>query len=249
MTPAETSPRARSAPRPGASGSGDSSLPAVAARLRSIEADWRRLGVTRVRVFGSVARGEATDLSDVDLLLDMQEGAGLLNLMAAKDLFEGLLGTRIDALTEGAIKPALRRGILTDAVDIMQVPDRPRRTHRRKRWRWRVYDLLDALDRIVDYTAPHDRQSFRADEQAADAVLRNLARLGETTKFIPQSQQDRHPQIPWALLRDVRNLVAHDYFGIDLDLVWQTARFELPQLRPLLQELAESAEEEGGEEG
>ncbi|GHF93135.1 hypothetical protein GCM10017783_01290 [Deinococcus piscis] len=222
----------------------------MAARLRRIEADWRRLGVTRVRIFGSVARGEATDLSDVDLLLDLREGAGLLSLMAAKDLFEGVLGTRIDALTEGAIKPALRRGILTDAVDIMAVPDRPHRTHRRKRWRWRVYDLLDALDRTADYTAPHDRQSFRQDEQAVDAVLRNLARLGETTKFIPQSQQDRHPQVPWALLRDIRNLVAHDYFGIDLDLVWQTVRHELPQLRPLLQELAEEgeggAEDEGG---
>ncbi|MDO4262896.1 MAG: DUF86 domain-containing protein, partial [Deinococcus sp.] len=79
--------------------------------------------------------------------------------------------------------------------------------------------------------------------------LRNLARLGETTKFIPQSQQDRHPEVPWALLRDIRNLVAHDYFGIDLDLVWQTVRSELPALRPLLQELAERTEEEDGEEG
>ncbi len=220
----------------------------MAAQLRSIEPDWRRLGVTRVRIFGSVARGEATDLSDVDLLLDLQEGAGLLNLMAAKDLFEGLLGTRIDALTEGGIKPALRRGILTDAVDIMELPERPRRTHRRKRWRWRVYDLLDALDRIVDYTAPHDRHSFRNDEQAVDAVLRNLSRLGETTKFIPQSQEDRHPEVPWALLRDIRNLVAHDYFGTDLDLVWQTARYELPKLRPTLQALAEGGSPEDEDE-
>lgn len=219
-------------------------LETVAGLLRSAEEDWRRLDVTRVRVFGSVARGEATDLSDVDLLLDMREGAGLLTLMAAKDLFEGLLGTRIDVVTEAGIKPQLKHGILTDAVDIMHVPERPRRTHRRKRWRWRVHDLLDALDRIADYTAPHDRHSFRADDMAVDAVLHSMARLGETTKFIPQSQQDRHPQIPWVLLRDVRNLVSHDYFGIDLDLVWQTARAELPRVRPLLQALADAPDEE-----
>lgn len=215
----------------------------MAARLRSAEEGWRRLGVTRVRVFGSVARGEATDLSDVDLLLDLRPGAGLLDLMAAKDLFEDVLETRIDAMTEGAIKPALRRGILADAVDIMAVPERPHRTHRRKRWRWRVYDLLDSLDRIVDYTAPHDRESFKGDDMAVDAVLRNLSRLGETTKFIPQRQEDLHPEVPWALLRDIRNLVAHDYFGIDLDLVWQTARYELPQLRPLIQAIAEGEED------
>lgn len=219
-------------------------LATVAAILRSIESEWRSLGVTRVRVFGSVARGEATDLSDVDLLLDLQEGSGLLRLMAAKDLFEDVLGTRIDAITERAIKPQLRRGILTDAVDILNVPDRPRRTHRRKRWRWRIFDLLDAIDRIADYVAPHNLQSFKQDDMAVDAVLHSMARLGETTKFIPQSQQDHHPDIPWVLLRDIRNLVSHDYFGIDRDLVWQTARFELPKLRPLLQALAEAPDED-----
>ncbi|MFC6592132.1 HepT-like ribonuclease domain-containing protein [Deinococcus lacus] len=215
------------------------SLHAVASLLLAHEREWRSLGVRRVRVFGSVARGEATDLSDVDLLVDLHSGAGLLDLMAAKDLFENLLQRRIDVLTEGALKPQLRRGILTDAVDVTDLPPQLHRTHRVKRWRWRVYDLLDALDRVTDVTADHTAESFLRDWVAQDCVLHNMARLGETTKFIPQSVQDHHPEIPWALLRDIRNLVAHDYFGIDQALVWQTAREELPGLRPLLQALAQ----------
>lgn len=221
----------------------DTSLQEVARVIRSVQPQWRRMGVSRVRIFGSVARGEATDLSDVDLLVDFDTEAGLLDLMHVKDLFEDTLRRRIDVLTEGGLKPQLRREILSDAVDVMNVPRHPQTTFRRKRWRWRLYDVLDALDRVRLYTADHTLESFVADERTRDAVLRNLSRLGETTKFIPQSVEDRHPQVPWAYLRDIRNLVAHDYFGIDPALVWHTATSELFNIRPALQALAEAGEE------
>lgn len=220
----------------------DPSLPTIAAALREGEAQWRALGVSRVRVFGSVARGEADHSADIDLLVDFAGEAGLLALMRAREVFEDLLGRRVDVVTEAALKAPLRREVLADAVDVLRVPTPPPTSHRDKRWRWRVYDLLDALDRVAGYTAGHSLESFLADGRTRDAVLRNLARLGETTKFLPPEVQDRHPDLPWALLRDVRNLVAHDYFGIDPALVWHTARSELPALRPALQALADGRE-------
>ncbi|MFB9993613.1 HepT-like ribonuclease domain-containing protein [Deinococcus oregonensis] len=223
----------------------------VARTLQENADHWRALGVVRVRVFGSVAREQARNDSDVDLLVDFASSdlligppAGLLQLMRVKALFEAVLERRVDVLTEGGLKPALRREILADCVDVMNAgpPIPPREGV--KRWRWRVFDLLDAVDRAVRFTAPHTLATFAADEQAQDAVLHNLARLGETTKFIPQRIQDTHPEVPWALLRDIRNLVSHDYFGIDRELLWNTARHELPPLRAALQALAE-----GGGEG
>jgi uncharacterized protein with HEPN domain/predicted nucleotidyltransferase len=218
----------------------------VARLLQANAAQWQALGVVRVRVFGSVAREQARNDSDVDLLVDFtttEPPAGLLQLMRVKDLFEDLLERRVDVLTEGGLKPALRREILADCVDVMNagLPTPPRVGV--KRWRWRVFDLLEALDRIERFTFPHTLTTFLADEQAQDAVLHNLARLGETTKFIPQRIQDTHPELPWVLLRDIRNLVSHDYFGIDRELLWQTARHELPGLRAALQALAEGEEE------
>ena len=223
----------------------DTSLQDVARVIRSVEPAWRQMGVSRVRIFGSVARGEATDLSDVDLLVDFAGEAGLLDLMHVKALFEDTLRRRIDVLTEGGLKPQLRREILADAVDVTHLPRHPKSSHRSKRWRWRVHDVLDALDRVRDYTAEHTLDTFLADHRTQDAVLRNLSRLGETTKFIPQSVEDRWPDVPWAYLRDIRNLVAHDYFGIDPALVWHTATSELVNIRPALQALADGAEERG----
>ncbi|WP_102128352.1 HepT-like ribonuclease domain-containing protein [Deinococcus planocerae] len=219
----------------------DLRLPTVARELRGAEARWRAVGVARVRVFGSVARGEAGEASDIDLLVDFAPGrpVGLLDLMRAKEVFEDLLRRRVDVMTEGALGPPLRGEILEDAVDVFDPGPPPRPSHRPKRWRWRVFDLLGAVDRVADDTRGHTLTTFLADERAWDAVLHNLARLGETTKFIPQAVQDTHPELPWALLRDVRNLVAHDYFGIDPALVWHTARVDLPALRPALQALAD----------
>lgn len=219
----------------------DLRLSTIAALLRSGQPQWQSLGVARVRVFGSVARGEATAVSDIDLLVDFAPGAavGLLDLMRVKAVFEGLLNRRVDVMTEGALKFPLRREILADAVDILAVTDALPRTHREKRWRWRVFDLLDAIDRMAAFTAGLSLTTFLRDERTQDAVLRNLARLGETTKFIPQSVQDTNKQIPWVYLRDIRNLVSHDYFGIDPALVWHTAQVELPAIRPSLQALAE----------
>ncbi len=227
----------------------DLRLSSVAALLREHESEWRALGVTRVRVFGSVARGEAGEASDIDLLVDFapDQSPGLLDLMRVKALLEGILSRRIDVLTEGALKPPLRGEILADAVDVLNVPQPAPQTHREKRWRWRVFDLLDAIDRIDDYTAGLTLTTFLRDERTRDAVLRNLARLGETTKFIPQSVQDRNPQVPWAYLRDIRNLVSHDYFGIDPELIWNTVRHELPGLRLSLQALADGAESVPGQ--
>ena len=222
----------------------DLRLQTVAALLRGGAGTWRPLGVTRIRVFGSVARGEADAASDVDLLLDFAPGAevGLLHLMRVKAALEDLLSRRVDAVTEASLRPPLRGEILADAVDVMDVPAVPAPTHRPKRWRWRLFDLLGTLDRLHKLTAPLTLGTFRMREEVQDAALLGLLRLGETTKYIPQSVQDRHPEVPWAYLRDIRNLIAHDYFSIDPALVWHTVREELPALRPPLQRLADSPE-------
>ena len=222
----------------------DLRLPTIARLLRDGEAQWRAVGVTRVRIFGSVARGEATAESDIDLLLDFAPGEerGLLHLMQVRELLEDLLGRRVDVVTEASLRPPLRSEILADAVDVLDVPASPRVTHREKRWRWRLFDLTAALDRMFEVTAPLTLDTFRREEWIQDAVLLGLVRLGETTKYVPQSVQDRTPQIPWAELRDIRNLIAHDYFSIDPALIWHTVREELPALRPLLQALAEDGD-------
>jgi uncharacterized protein len=75
-------------------------------------------GARNVRVFGSVVRGESTNSSDLDLLVDMAEGRSLLDLVALGDDLEKALGVAVDVVTEKSLSPYLRDRILAEAVSL-----------------------------------------------------------------------------------------------------------------------------------
>ena len=75
-------------------------------------------GASRVRVFGSVAKGEDTEASDLDLLVEMEPGRSLLDLVAIKQDLEDLLGCKVDVVTEGAVSPYLRERVLNEAIGL-----------------------------------------------------------------------------------------------------------------------------------
>ena len=203
----------------------------MSAYLRQHRAEWRALGVAQVQVFGSVARGEAGEGSDVDVLVEFAGPAGLLSQVRAVWLFERLLGRRTDVVTAAALKAPLREAVLEDAVDVLSSAfPAPTVRPSPKRWQWRVGELIAVLERLAHLTAGLDFACFSAEQTLQEAALLNLLRLGEGTKFVPQEVQDAHPEVPWAELRGMRNLIAHDYFGLDLNLIWHTLTLELPPL-------------------
>lgn len=78
----------------------------------------RSHGAVRVRVFGSVARGEAGPESDVDVLVDMEPGRDLLDIIAIKQDIEDLLGRQVDVVTEASVSPYVRAQILKEAINL-----------------------------------------------------------------------------------------------------------------------------------
>ena len=77
-----------------------------------------RYGARRVRIFGSVARGEADDQSDVDFLVDLDPGRSLLDLGGLQFELEALLGCPVDVVTERGLKPRIRERVLREAVAV-----------------------------------------------------------------------------------------------------------------------------------
>ena len=77
-----------------------------------------RYGGKNVRLFGSVARGKATESSDLDILLDMERGRSLLDLVAIKQDLEDLLGSQVHVVTESSLSPYLRDEVLKEAVSL-----------------------------------------------------------------------------------------------------------------------------------
>ena len=92
-------------------------------------------------------------------------------------------------------------------------------------------------------TSELDFDAFSADEWVLDAVLHNLTVIGEAARHLPDSFCDSHPEIPWLLMRDMRNLVVHEYFGIDLTVIWTTIREDLPPLAAKMRRILESPSE------
>ncbi|MGC8876669.1 nucleotidyltransferase family protein [Thermus sp.] len=93
-------------------------LETLRARREAVLGLCARHGAVRVRVFGSVARGEAREGSDLDLLVVFEEGRTLLDHARLKLALEGLLGVPVDVVSEGGLAPRLRERVLREAVPL-----------------------------------------------------------------------------------------------------------------------------------
>jgi len=107
-------------------------------------------------------------------------------------------------------------------------------------WRFRVRDILAAVRAIAAYTDGMTFEEFVADGRTRDAVVRNLMTMGESVRWIPDVVLGEHPEVPWRTMRGVRNVVVHEYFGIDDAILWETVHGDLPPLVPLLEDALES---------
>ena len=101
---------------------------------------------------------------------------------------------------------------------------------------------LDAIDAVLEYTED-GRDAFFADRKTQDAVIRNIEVLGQAVKSISAETRAHDGSIPWRQIAGMRDKLIHEYFGVDLALVWDVVERELPSLRPkiraLLQKLSD----------
>ena len=108
-------------------------------------------------------------------------------------------------------------------------------------WRLRVEDILEAATRAQRYVAGMDLAAFVADDRTLDAVSRCFGIIGEAVAHVPKDVVAAHPEIPWAEMRAMRNIVVHEYFGVTSETLWKTAREDLPAIiEPLRQLLSPS---------
>jgi uncharacterized protein with HEPN domain len=101
-----------------------------------------------------------------------------------------------------------------------------------------VEDRLDALRKIDSYISGMDYPAFLQDPKTVDAVVRNLEVLGEAARQIPDQFAAGHPDVPWRQITGLRNRIVHDYFGLDLAIIWQIIRNDLPPLKSTLEKIA-----------
>lgn len=109
-----------------------------------------------------------------------------------------------------------------------------------REWRFRVEDILQSLTGIASDIEGLNYDNFIDDRKTRNSVARELEIIGEAARHIPPDIEAIHPQIPWRLMRDMRNVIAHEYFGVDWQIVWETAVNDLPALVPFLQAILQN---------
>ena len=82
------------------------------------------------------------------------------------------------------------------------------------------------------------------DKKTVHAVLRSIEVMGEATKRIPQPFREKYPDIPWKKMAGIRDKLIHEYFGVDLEIVWSLIKEELPLVKPGVQKVMDDLNKE-----
>jgi len=104
---------------------------------------------------------------------------------------------------------------------------------------FRLYleDIVEAIGRIQRYTAGQSFPQFSEDEKTVDAVVRNLEVIGEAVKRIPEEMRQKHPSMEWKKIAGLRDILVHEYFGIDAEIIWDIVQNKLPPLERTVRHL------------
>jgi uncharacterized protein with HEPN domain len=106
-----------------------------------------------------------------------------------------------------------------------------------------LQDIEESCIRITDYTAGLSRDEVFTDKMRFDGILHNFHIIGEAVKKLPNNLREKHADIPWGEIAGMRDLIAHAYFALDLEILWQGIRADVPVLLKRVQEMIAMVEE------
>ncbi len=115
-----------------------------------------------------------------------------------------------------------------------------------RKWPRRIEDILDAVAKIQTFVEGQSREAFCQDAKTVKAVMADLAVIGEAAGHIPEDVISAHPEVPWMLMKAMRNRIVHVYFDVDPNIVWDTLQQDLPVLVKALRKLLDESASSGG---
>lgn len=100
-----------------------------------------------------------------------------------------------------------------------------------------IVTVLECIGLIKEYTSGYTLESFLEDRKTQDAVIRNLEVIGQAIKdYGIDALNSKKPHVPWAQIAGMRNILAHEYLGVDIVMIWNTVQLHLNELQQALED-------------
>jgi len=95
-------------------------------------------------------------------------------------------------------------------------------------------DIFDAIVKIEKFIANQSYDDFAQDDKSQFAVIRAFEIIGEASKKIPDHVREKYGNVPWRVMAGMRDKLVHEYFGVDIEVVWKTATEDIKELKPII---------------
>jgi uncharacterized protein with HEPN domain len=102
-----------------------------------------------------------------------------------------------------------------------------------------IQDMMESIEAIEEYIQTLTEEGFYRNRQAQDAVLRRLEIIGESVKNIDEDFRNRYPEIPWKKIAGMRDVLIHEYFGVNLKRIWRVIKIDLVDLKLKISKISE----------
>jgi len=106
-----------------------------------------------------------------------------------------------------------------------------------RNWLERIEDILACARNVLSFTEGMTFEAFETDPKTVRAVAFELTTMGEAARAIPPDVQKSYPQIPWDKMQAIRNVIVHEYFRIDEEILWKTSQEDIQPLIPILEDI------------
>lgn len=100
-----------------------------------------------------------------------------------------------------------------------------------------LLDILESINRITEYCYNLDYETFLKDKKTQDAVIRNIEIIGEAVKLLSPDLRKKYRNIPWKNIAGMRDKLIHFYFGVNLDIVWDVSKNEIPKFKIVVENI------------